>query len=343
MAEDDLIPSVGFDATLVGRRRCYEAWRETVRPFFYVEPLSDVSEGRESVKAWLVDDLVFTNVAISPQTYSHNAAQAENAGYISLQIYLEGECRGVAADQTFCMRPGQIHLFDFSREYYAAGDRAVVAGVIFPHDAIGYDPARHPGQMKLACTTPAGSLLIDTFMSLLGQLPMLRKDEASGLADGFCDLLRRHLISGPVEEPKVRKLRVERRADMRSYIEQRLDDPDFTVEQLCRAFCASIPTVYRDFAHTGGIARYITMRQLGRSFQELLSAPPGRGRVREVASRYCFDDPGYFSRLFQKRFGISPSAVSSLGYSGKNPAARPYLPAAAIGEANLGDWLKGHL
>lgn len=340
VANDSLIPSVRLDATLTGRQHCYDAWRETVRPFYDVEPLSDVVEGRESVKAWLVNNLIFTDVAFSRQSFSHHASHAENAGYLSLQVYRRGECRGVAAGQPFRMRPGEIYLFDFSREHHSVADESAVAGVVIPHDVIGYDPARHPGQMRLSYATAAGGILIDAFLSLLGQLPELRMHEASGFADGFCDLLRRHAFPGPSDEPRIRRRRAERRMEMLSYVEQHLDNPDLSVEQLCRAFGASVPSVYREFADTGGVARYIAKRRLDRAFRQLLSAAPRRGQVQEIASRCGFDDPAYFSRLFHKHFGVSPSAMLGLGQARDMPFARQ-LPsrAAADGEARIGDWL----
>jgi AraC-like DNA-binding protein len=238
------------------------------------------------------------------------------------------------------MRPGEIHLFDFSREYHSVASESAVAGVIIPHDVIGYDPARHPGHMKLTCTTAAGSLLIDAFLLLLDQLPELGKDEASSLADGFFELLRRHAIPGSVDEPGARKFRAERRADMRSYVERRLDDPDFSVEQICRAFHVSVPTVYRDFADAGGVAHYIATRRLDRAFRQLLSAAPNRGQVQETANRCGFDDPGYFSRLFRQHFGVPPSTVLSLGQMAKTPAAQGFLSGAvAINESRFADWL----
>lgn len=326
---------------MVGQRHCFDAWREAVRPFYDVEPLSEAPDGQENVKAWLVDNLIFTDVAFSPQSFSHHASHAENAGYLSLQIYRDGDCRGVAADQTFRMRPGEIHLFDFSREFYSVAEQSTVAGLVIPHDVVGYDPGRHPAHIEFSSATTAGGFLIDSLMALLSRLPELRPDEASGLADGFCDLLRRHALPGSVDEPNMRRRRTERRADMRSYIERHLENPDLSVEQLCRAFRASVPTVYRDFADTGGVARYIAARRLDRAFRELLSASPLRGEVQAIASRCGFDDPGHFSRLFRQRFGVPPSTVLSLGQAKNTPVAGWLLAGAtALGEPSMGDWLK---
>ena len=127
---------------------------------------------------------------------------------------------------------------------------------------------------------------------------------------------------------------------MRSYIEQHLDDPDLGVEHLCRAFGASEPTVYRDFADAGGVAHYVAMRRLGRAYRQLLSAQPGRGQVQEISSRCGFDDPLYFSRLFRQRFGIAPSAVLSLVQERRLSRAASRRASRAIGESQFEDWLK---
>jgi AraC-like DNA-binding protein len=56
--------------------------------------------------------------------------------------------------------------------------------------------------------------------------------------------------------------------------------------------------------------------------------------VQEIAARWGFDDPGYFSRLFRRRFGISPSAA--LGRAGRSLSRQ--LPVR--NGQNLGGWLK---
>ncbi len=340
------IPSTEFDSTIVGARQCFDAWRETVRPFFDIEPLAGTESGKERARIWLVDKLSFTSVAYSPQSFDHRSVHAKNANHLSFQIYKRGRSRGVHADVPFEMAPGAVHIFDHSRESLSITDsdtgEVAVAGAQIPYEAVGYDPGRHPARVSFPCTSPAGRFLRKAYIAVADELPTLRQDEAPGLAEGFCGMLRSFIVPQPLQDPRQKTLREERRAEMRSYLDRRLADPDIGTEDLCREFGVSRASVYRAFADVGGVARYITNRRLDRAYHQLLSRPPSRGAVKEVGSRWGFVEIGHFSRLFSHRFGMSPSVALSAGPTGTTPDA--HEPPAGIGGPGLtimADWLRG--
>ena len=342
MSIGDIIPSVSLNAKQVGQQNCFDAWREEVRPFYDVEPLSSTSDGKEKVNAWLLDQLIFSEVEFSHQSFSHRATHIENANYLSLQIYQRGSTRGVFANTPLEMAPGEVHLFDFSREFHSLAEASVVSGVVVSHEAIGYDPARHPAHMCFPSNTPVGRFLTKTFFALFEQLPSLQKDEGRAMAEGFCGLLNGLLTPRSSSEVDSRRLRAERRVEMHSYIDRHLGDMDLGVEHLVGVFGASRASIYRDFAEAGGVARFITNRRLDRIFHQLLSASPARGLVQEVARRWGFDDTGHFSRLFRQRFGTPPSVVLSISEGTRmHNAGIPPNDALGARKANLGLWLKG--
>ena len=103
-----------------------------------------------------------------------------------------------------------------------------------------------------------------------------------------------------------------RKAAVRAYIEDHLNDPGLGVDQLCRAFAMSRRSVYRMFAGDGGVARYLTERRLARAYGELSAASPSRGLIYAVAERNGFVDQNHFSRLFRNKFHIAPSEAVGL-------------------------------
>jgi len=341
MIQESQIPSVRLDAQLVGKRHCYDAWREEIRPFYDVEPFSAAANGQEQVKAWLLDDLIFSEVAFSHQSFSHNARHASNANYLSLQVYRRGAMRGAIADTPLEVRPGEVHIFDFSREFHSVAEASAVAGAVVAHEAVGYDPGQHPAHMKFSSDSAVGRFLADTFFALMGQLPSLQKADANAVAEGFCGLIRGLLAAASRKGTPNRRFQAERRAEMRSYLDRHLADTALSAERLCKEFGASRASIYRDFAEAGGVARYITQRRLDRIFHQLLSTSPARGRVQEVAGRWGFDDPGHFSRLFRQRFGVPPSVVLGSGDNAVKPG-RWHARSASYPDrdASLGRWLK---
>jgi len=339
--KDTPIPSLELNAKLVGRQRCFDAWREAVREIYHVEPLFEGKSDRERVQGWLLDGLIFTEVAFSPQFFRHESRHVQNTNYLSLQVYKEGRTRGIIDGNYFDVLPGEVHIFDFSRAFRSTTEASVVAGVVIPHESVGYDPRYHPAHMTFGSHTPAGCFLLRSFFAMQELLPSVRSDEASLLADGFCGLLRRYIVPEDSEEPPSRALRLERSLEIKSYLDRHLTDPGLSVSRICRKFNVSRSSLYRDFAPVGGVGHYISQRRLERTLNHLLSTPLSRGRVREIAARWGYEDPGHFSRLFRQRFGVSPSRVSGGIQSETMPDrdkwARVY---EADSSAKLGFWLK---
>jgi AraC-like DNA-binding protein len=337
MTHQSPVPHLHLDRELVGTRDCYDAWREMVRSVYDVSPLSDTVTGTERVDAWLVDSLIFTDVTFSEQSFRHDHRHAENADYLSLQIYRAGLATGTIGDSELVTRPGEVHLFDFSREFHTATEISSVAGVVLPHHAIGYDPARHPPHLTFSLESAAGRFLAATFFALMGQLPKLIDSEAEILAGGFCGLLQGMVAPTSLAEPQAPKQRAERRRAIRSYLERNLSDPDLDADQICRVFSMSRSALYRDFAEFGGIAQYVTARRLEHAFGQLRSGPPVNGYVTEVAERCGFTDSGHFSRLFRKRFGLAPTAVLRMN-GGQGTAIASRSQTDTSDTARLNDW-----
>ncbi|WP_169054438.1 AraC family transcriptional regulator [Nitratireductor sp. XY-223] len=323
----------------MGRRHCFDAWREAVRCVFDVNPLSDEVSGTERMEGWLLDNLIFTEVAFSPQSFRHHARHAQDANYLSLQIYRSGGSSGVLADQYWKMEPGQVHIYDFSRQFQSVAEDSVVAGVKIPHEAIGYDPGRHPAHIMLSGCSPLGRFLIETYFAIQRRLPELCQEEASALAKGFCGLVRGILIpQGNEDCTEVKRSRAERRVAMRSYLDRHLSDPALGIDHLLRSFAVSRPSIYRDFANEGGVATYINRRRLDRAFSRLVSTTPSHGRIKEIANGVGFNDPAYFNRLFRQRFGIAPGAAIT---NRRPPGTRPQLTArndSSLAASQLSNW-----
>ncbi len=340
-SKDTRIPSLELNADLVGTRHCFDAWREALREIYYVEPLFEGQSDRERVQGWLLEGLIFSEVAFSPQFFRHEQSHVQNTNYLSLQIYKEGRTRGIIDGDYFDVVPGDLHIFDFSRAFRSATEASVVAGVVIPHEAVGYDPRYHPAHMTFGGRTPAGRFLIRSFFTLQELLPSVRADEAALLAEGFCGLLRRFIVPAESEEPATRASRLERSAEIKSYLDRHLADPELSTSHICREFNMSRSSLYREFAPVGGVGQYISQRRLERTLNHLLSTPPARGRVREIAARWGYDDPGHFSRLFRQRFGVAPSQVTGDIQGEAAPSHRQR--ARDRGEdrgTDLGVWLK---
>ncbi|MEM6396823.1 MAG: ATP-binding protein [Bacteroidota bacterium] len=93
-------------------------------------------------------------------------------------------------------------------------------------------------------------------------------------------------------------------------IRERLSDPTFDVQAMATACHLSRTQLFRKLKHLTGVSPsdMIINARLARA-RELLAL--GQTRVNEVAYACGFQDPAYFSRLFKKKMGQTPSEAKT--------------------------------
>lgn len=285
----------------------FEEWHDLARVFFEVEPLSDPSSFRARASFTRQNDLVLCDARFPPLLFDHNPARIRGVdnGYLLFERYLSGSGRGLLDDTSTRIDTGSIHLVDMSRRYRTATTDVVTRGVIIPHAAVGYDPSRHRGYVRLSLASKAGSL-IDFAHKSLAEATARASAEAEPLARGFLALLQALVLEQPAHgsDPGSDARHF---ALVKAYVNQHLGDPELTAERLCASFGLSRSVLYRLFEPEGGVVRYITDRRLDRCYFDLASASPERGEVRRIAETWGFFQPGNFHRGFRRRFGEAPS------------------------------------
>jgi AraC-like DNA-binding protein len=95
------------------------------------------------------------------------------------------------------------------------------------------------------------------------------------------------------------------RQRVESYIDQNLTSGELTSEQICDKLALSLSSLYRAFAHAGGITAYVRKRPL-EVIHALLSTTAEGLSIGETARQYGFVSAAHFSRAFRKQFGFSP-------------------------------------
>lgn len=91
-------------------------------------------------------------------------------------------------------------------------------------------------------------------------------------------------------------------------VEERLDDSEFTVLDLSRAVYLSHTQMYRKTkACTGKTpSQFIRSIRLKKAVQLLAQS---KLKISEVAYEVGFTDPGYFTKMFKKEYGILPGEM----------------------------------
>ena len=94
-----------------------------------------------------------------------------------------------------------------------------------------------------------------------------------------------------------------------SISEERLSDECFTVDTLCRNIGVSRPQLYRKMVSLTGKSPHDFIRDL-RMERALTLLRQRAGNVSEIALEVGYNNPSYFARCFQMRFGCTPSRLT---------------------------------
>lgn len=306
------IPAIRFNLDGLPPSQRIEAWHTACTGFFDVTIDEGSSVDPGAYFAWhRVDDLMFSS-GVSPR---HRATRrsfhiSQQKQYVRILFSRQGGSSMIIDGRVTELNGDSIHLIDYSRPFVHLRNRIIdLDGVYVPHEAIGYDTARHPACLSVYADSPAGRMLIATYLAMKSQLSVIDTSQAAMLAAGFNGLLRALFLPQDKDERGLAAVRAARHQAMCAYIERNLRDPSLGIADLCRIFAASRPTIYRDFEAHGGVASFIMGRRLERAFIDLADHPPIRGAVSSVARSWGFDSMSHFNRRFRARFGIAPSEV----------------------------------
>jgi AraC-like DNA-binding protein len=313
---DTPLPVVKLDANRIAPRHQFEVWHESTAPLF---DTGRVGEGPFCAGAtcYLADTLLFTRVHFGRMRFRRERRHLCNAesDSITLQFYRSGSINGQLEDGTpLQMGSDRISLHDFSHCYTGIGESSEQYGVVIPRHLVPrHDRIRRRCPMfSWPLDSPAGRLLIAALTQVWQELPRASLEDATALSGAFIGLLNGLLATTPSTEQRPDIERAGLLA-MERYVRAELHRPDLGVDDLCRVFNCSRPTLYRLFRPHGGVKAYLREQRLGHCFRALaVSGGRQRGRVSQVAERWGFADLSRFHRLFRQRYGMTPGDVMAL-------------------------------
>jgi AraC-like DNA-binding protein len=95
--------------------------------------------------------------------------------------------------------------------------------------------------------------------------------------------------------------------ELMAFMEQHMDDADFTIEDFATALSMGRTTFYNKLKATTGLSPvdFVLQIRIKRAIQLMQTR---NFSIAEVAYKTGFNDPKYFSRCFKKFYGVSPSS-----------------------------------
>lgn len=311
MASDaDLVPLVRFDGQAFPERLRFDAWRAIIGPFLDTAPLGDRRPFDVRYQTYAVDGVLISETASGAHTVDRAARHVRRGGtdHVILRIPSRGRMVLGIGDMPVILQPGVVSLSDLRYEMHGHTTESEHIHCMIPRhriETLAFD--RIPA-LQWSSGSPEGRLLGNALRTVWSELPTARAAESKRLAAGLVGLINGLLSTQPDEQ--ARSAINQALADaIRAFIERHLDDLSLGSATLCRTFASSRARLYRLFRPYGGVERYIRNQRLERCFLEMSRTPASLARIHRVATKWGFENPSHFHRLFKARFGIAPSDV----------------------------------
>ena len=261
------------------------------------------------------------------------AAQADASGLLFYVLQLEGTGRMRQGEREAVLRPGDATLIDGGRSsefLYAAHWRQL--SLHLPARLVAaYWRGRRPATGVIVPGRGYAGALHALMSRVMPEAAMLSAAEAALLRMQIVDGVTQ-LVSMGADEPRAATSpRQDEWTRVRSVLRRHLSDPDLDCAVAARRACVSLRQLQRLFqSHGLTFGAWLKRERLERCYFDLREACGSRATVTEVAFRWGFSDPAYFSRAFSAQFGLSPRAArrmpSPIGSGDQLPGASVQAP-----------------
>ncbi|MEM7639541.1 MAG: helix-turn-helix domain-containing protein [Pseudomonadota bacterium] len=262
------------------------------------------------LETWAAAHCVFVQRAIDATSHVHEAKHLNHTGNVLfVWRFLSGHLMGRNGESPYSIYRGSIAMRDYSRPYDGVQSAAIIQGIVFLHETLGFDPGQHPGLSVFHDGSLFAQCLHAEFDTVFEQL-------GAGFRYISSDQMMRiksciqFAIHGKSSKADVRT--VARQALKRTIcinIEQNLGDLTFSPKSILTRFGTSRATLFRMFEADGGVRNYINNRRLYRAVLQISKSPMTRGVISKAARDWGFSSDANFNRSVRRVYGTSPNSL----------------------------------
>lgn len=205
---------------------------------------------------------------------------------------------------------GTIFLWDLGREWEHFTSPSELISLTIPR-ALAITNDLDPVELHGIAIEPRHTGLLRRHLETIRDCaPMLSEQDGPVLARTIIDLLAVSLsIAGRLHRLAHTSFDESLKSRAERVIIKGIENPELSPEMLCHELSIARATLYRLFSEAGGVQTRI--RQVRLNAARIALQQP-EARVIEVAERFGFGEPAYFSRVFRARFGVAPSVYRTM-------------------------------
>jgi AraC-like DNA-binding protein len=278
-----------------------------------------------------------TSVAQRLQRGPQEIAGGSDAILIYAQV--SGEVEATIDGQTRTMRPGDVTLFDHTREITSLATDFInmyltIARTRVPPALL--IPAYH-GKV-LAAATAGARLVYRSIETFLDTADGLTLGEADAAVDAILTVAAGALqASTAAEDARLATASEGMLQRAMAAIDRNVADPALSPALLEESLGLSRSSLYRLLEPHGGVRAVILRRRLDRAMKALLTGVLAKPPLREIARETGFSSEAHLARAFRTRFKLTPGQFYDLVRAKDYAALTRQAELAGFG--NLQTWL----
>jgi AraC-like DNA-binding protein len=245
---------------------------------------------------------------------AHSIERLERAqcaqGMIHLLFPLQGRLCVEQNGRRANLAPGDWGFYDTGRAFTCSNDApvrlllvAAPRNLVFGRDISAYRCTAE----RLSAGQGAAMVVRSYLVSLLDALPSLSPVSEADLAATAVQLVRL-MVSEALRQRSLMSVRDMLRARIEIFVSRNLRDPDLTVDKIAAAHDCTKRYVHKIFSGQETLGQYILHARLDCCWEDLRKPDLSHRSITEIAFSWGFNSSAHFSRVFRRRFGISPSA-----------------------------------
>jgi AraC-like DNA-binding protein len=235
--------------------------------------------------------------------------RADGCDDISIDLMLHCTSAALSHGGDRRLRPGDLPIIDYSRSIEVVRSRHRTVGIILPRRRVqeiaGSDLSRLAGR-----SLPAhgiGALLRQHMRLTLDEAPRMSPAERIVAIAAAADMALAALASGHHGSSDIEQAGGGLHAAARRLIERDCANFDLTPDLVAMFLGCSRASLYRAFSRHGeSVAAVIWATRLEHAWRMLTSSSHFGLPVSEISLRSGFLDQATFSRMFKRRYGLTP-------------------------------------
>jgi AraC-like DNA-binding protein len=300
------LPRLYYVTTGLDTPDAFETWSAVISPLF--EPRACGPSRRTptgSASGVIIGDMIIAKVIFSAQDFIRDTQRiSATPDHLLLHLYVSGGFNGTITGQKTAIGPGKVAIIDLAYPIESRAFASSTISLIVPRKLLGDLPL---DQIKPRLDPFRNDLLAAHIQSLLERSAQLNEDDVEATVAGTVAFLKRLLAPAPDDSLMPRMDTDENVLTLtEAAIRDNLALPELSPDWLALKLGVSRASLYRVFAHRGGIMRYVQERRL-LAVQAALSDPLETRRLSRLAADLGFKSEAHFSRSFRARFGIAAS------------------------------------